>query len=95
VSSAGWDDVNVVGVVHVRVTVGDERGWFIEVRVIGQCVVVCCDRAVDVEVKGIKMASVGAVAGIVHGRGSGVDDGGHAFVTDVAVYLVVDVEVSA
>ena len=65
--------------------------------------VVCCDRAVDVEVKEVKMASVGAGAGIVvmwcrgcdeYGRGSGVDDGGHALVTDVAVYLVVDVGVS-
>jgi hypothetical protein len=51
------------------------------------------------------MASVGAGVGIVvlwcggccgeHVRGSGVDDGGHALVTDVAVYLVVDVGVSA
>jgi hypothetical protein len=57
-------------------------------------VVVCCDRAVDVQVKGVKIASVGARAGIVvmwcrgcgeYGRGSGVDDGGHALITGVAV----------
>ncbi len=56
--------------------------------------VVCCDRAVDVQVKGVKIASVGARAGIVvmwcrgcgeYGRGSGVDDGGHALITGVAV----------
>ena len=78
------------------------QGWFVEVGVIAQCVVVCCDRAVDVEVKGV--ASVGAGVRIVvlwcrgcgeHVRRSGVDDGGHALVTDVAVYLVVDVGVSA
>jgi hypothetical protein len=50
------------------------------------------------------MASVGAGVGVVvdgcrwcgdYGHGSGVDDGGHTLVTDVAVYLVVDVGVSA
>jgi hypothetical protein len=39
--------VGIVGVVIVF-TVRDERGWFVEVGVVGQCVVVFCDRAGDV-----------------------------------------------
>ena len=85
-------DVAVVGVVLVRVAVGDGRGWFIEVGVTGQCVVVCCDRAVDVEAVGVEVTDVCAGA---HWRGSGLDDGGHALFTDVAVDLVVDVGVAA
>ena len=60
--------------------------------VTGQCVVVCCDRAVDVEAVGVEVMDVCADA---HWRGSGLDDGDHALFTDVAVDLVVDVGVAA
>ena len=87
--------------VFVRVTV---RGWFVEGGVIGQCVMVCCNSTVDVEVEGVEMAiaSAGAGIGMLWGRvcgehrcGGGVNDGGHASVTDVEFYLVVNVGVSA
>ena len=47
--------------------------------------------------KGVEMASLGAGAGnmILCGRGCGVDDGGHALITNVSFHLVVNVGVSA
>ena len=49
------------------------------------------------EVEGVEMASLGAGAGnmMLCGRGCGVDDGGHALITNVSFYLVVNVGVSA
>ena len=61
--------------------------------------VVCCDRAVGVEAVGVEVMVVCAGTWIVeivaHWRGGGLDDGGHALFTDVAVDLVVDVGVAA
>jgi hypothetical protein len=92
-----WDDVDVVGVVLVRVTVRDERGWFVEVGVIGQCVVVCCDRAVDVEVKGSGWRVWVLVRGLwCCDVGDVVSMGAGVVLTMVPTrWSVVDVEVSA
>ena len=89
-------DVAVVWVVLVlvRVTVGDEGGWFVEVGVIGQCVVVCRDRAVGVEVVAVSAGACG-VEIVAYRFGCCLDDGGHALFTDVAIDLVVDVGVAA
>ena len=68
------------------VSLSEIMGWFFGVGVVGQCVVVCCDCAIDVEVGGAEMASAVADAGVLllWDLGCGVDDGGHALVTDVS-----------
>ena len=60
----GWDDVDIVGVVFF-VSLSEIMGWFFGVGVVGQCVVVCCDCAIDVEVGGAEMASAVADAGVL------------------------------
>jgi hypothetical protein len=92
-----------VGVV-VRVTVRDKRGRFIEVGIVGHRVMVCCNGTVDVDMEEVAMgiARDGAGVGlwwcrkcVERGRVVNVDDGGHALVTDIAFYLVVNVGVAA
>ena len=91
----GWDDVAVVGVVFVRVVVRNEGGWILGVKVIGHCVVVCCDCTVDVKVEGVEMTSWGAYAGVVMlcGRGVVIMDAGVVLTMNVSFYLVVNVQV--
>ena len=56
--------VYFVGVV-VRVTVRDKRGWFVEVGIVGQCVMVCCNGTVVVDTEKGAMGIARAGAGIV------------------------------
>ena len=82
------------------VAVGDEGWRFVEVGIIGQCMMICCDCTVGVEMEGVEGWNGNAGAGIgvlwcqgcgERRLGCGVDDGSHALVANVAFDLVVDV----